>query len=628
MRHITFVLSLLGAVCAGACSKAPAPPASSPSAPAESAPPTGTTTAAPPTIAPVDAGASPPVADAQAATPEPGGDAVEAPDTAAARAPTPDAGAAAAAEPGAPFVAPPGTPVVQGVEPEVVARLMAAEPGCVGLAKSGRAMLSVDEDERGKIVLIQPTSGDAASWPLAGGAAELLATGELPAALSAGGFVPCRTAAPAGGALVVPKAVPVTVRETQDRWVEAVIDGNRPVVVRRMAASDLGSKLVAVYWSEGAGALWVRLRDVDDEEQSYLEVVSPAALGEPACVPRPVGGKAPDAAAPPPFDPKPPKLACVAMTPDGRKAAFKTFFVSKRDDVRSLPNAIAWFGPGDTPDIDLSCMLRGCKGADLERIVADAARLGLVGCAQARNKVVVDGQVVPLLTGGEAVAREESVLLKTGGGWRPIHKLRIGLDGEGHEEVWRVVQLPSGGPIYLYVGNSDMDLEEVTIAVLDDAAMNLCPARAADALAVREVKASAAQRDGRGYRFAAGNLVDGDLTSAWQARTWRPGEEAPWIELVLDGEREVTAVELANGWQRRDGNGDLFALNARAAEATLTFGDGSTETVALPDARGLSRVQLQAPKRTDRVRISFSALHEGSAWPRDLAVAEVQLIGR
>ncbi|MCA9513980.1 MAG: hypothetical protein KC635_03475 [Myxococcales bacterium] len=630
MRHIPLLLSLVSlAAPLTACGSkdTPAPEGGTAPPPAETAP-TGTTTdpAPPPVVGAVDAGAVKAPPEETAAPPEE----TAAPPEETAAPPDEPAAADPTAAPGEPFVAPPGTPEVRGVEPEVVARVMTGALGCVGIAKNGRSVLSIGEDEAGKVLLIQATSGDPQSWPLGDDLAALVTGDDVAKALRVKAFAPCRTIEAGAGPVVVPKAVPVTVRENEDGWVEAGIEGNRAVPVRRApydAARE--TKLVAVYWSESVGALWVRLRDAEDEENSYLEDVQPQALGEPACVPRPVGGKAPEAEAPPAFDPKPAQLNCVAMTPDGQKAAFKTFFVSKSPDVKSRPNAIEWFGPGDRPDIDLTCMLRGCKDDDLARVTADAERLGLVGCAAMRGKVVVDGQVVPFMTGGDVVAREKSVALKTGGGWRPVHKLSIGGEAGDHEEVWRTFQLPSGGPIYLYVGNSTEQVEqEDRIYVLDDAAMNLCPAPPAGVLPAFEVKVSAAQKDVGGYRFAAANLTDGDLTNGWQAPTWKEGQPGPWVEVVLGGEHTVTAVEIGNGWQRRDGNGDLFGMNARAAEVTLTFGDGATETVTLPDERGMHRVELAAPKQTDRVRITVTKLYEGSAWPRDLSLAEVQIIGR
>jgi hypothetical protein len=198
-------------------------------------------------------------------------------------------------------------------------------------------------------------------------------------------------------------------------------------------------------------------------------------------------------------------------------------------------------------------------------------------------------------------------------------------DGEPHESLWKVFQLPSGGPVYLYIGDEDTGYQTVRVRVLDEAAMELCPKPPPDALAITDVRASSSLRASGGYRFTPQQVIDGDLSTSWQP-TLKKGE-SPWIELALDGEHEVTAIDVANGFQRRDGNGDLFVMNARAAELTITWSDGSSERTKLSgDARGYQSLELKR-HRTSTVRITIMGTYPGTRWPEDVALSELRVRG-
>jgi len=500
---------------------------------------------------------------------------------------------------------------------EVVARAATGTPGCVGISKNGKQVLSVvSVGAARELRLADFGTEDHAekAWPLGtdapAGIAAALSDETLVLAAKDKGFGLCAEVF-GDKSFVIPKEVPVQV--TADfRSLQVGVEGNRPVLI------DLRDKtLTGSYYAVENGAVYFRINDATGP---LLEVVNAPDLGQTACVPRPLNGKPLVTTVPPPFDPAPPESSCVAMSADGTAAAFKIWSTTTKEGDKDEPNHIEWFGPGAKPAIDLSCMARKCKPAEQATLAEAAARAGIVGCAVAKGAVAVDGMLTPFIYSNDVIR------FQGGSGYRTVHRFSAPFQEEPQETLWKVFQLPTGGPIYLYVGAQYRYEKDVGVVVLDEAKLGLCE-RAAGTLKVVEVKASVSARDGGGYKYGAGQLVDGDPTTAWRPGVPKKGVSAS-VELVLDGEHEVSGLEVSNGFLRKDGNGDLFAQYARVADLLVTFVDGSSEKASFTsDARGMTKVTF-APHRTTRVTLLVTSVHAGSKYPEDVALSEVRIIGQ
>jgi|GEM_PF-3105011 len=148
----------------------------------------------------------------------------------------------------------------------------------------------------------------------------------------------------------------------------------------------------------------------------------------------------------------------------------------------------------------------------------------------------------------------------------------------------------------------------------------------ADGLVVRapaRVSASGHEADWKHYRFQPEQAVDGDLGSSWQ-----PKKKArkPWIALHFDAPVTVTAVEIANGFQRTDALGDLFAMNQRAKRVRVTVGETSVDLALDPKQRGYQKLELPAPATGDEVRITVLEVAAGTRW-KQVALSEVRALG-
>lgn len=139
--------------------------------------------------------------------------------------------------------------------------------------------------------------------------------------------------------------------------------------------------------------------------------------------------------------------------------------------------------------------------------------------------------------------------------------------------------------------------------------------------------ASAAMKAFGVYRFDASQAVDGDLGSSWQpAKTKGKGAMAA-LTLELGPKTSVVALDIANGLQRTDKLGDLFALNSRATLLLVEAGDKSFELKVDPDKRGYQRLDLPEPVETTSVRITVKASAKGSRWDH-VALSEVVVLTR
>ncbi|MFZ5482126.1 MAG: discoidin domain-containing protein [Myxococcota bacterium] len=116
------------------------------------------------------------------------------------------------------------------------------------------------------------------------------------------------------------------------------------------------------------------------------------------------------------------------------------------------------------------------------------------------------------------------------------------------------------------------------------------------------------------------NVQDGILDSMWCEGNKTGDGTGEWIELKLGGARPVSQLVL------RSGNGTSFSFfmkSNRATAATLTFGDGSRESITIKDSPSEQVISFQT-RTTDKVRLTFDTVKKGTEF-NDLCVSEVWL---
>jgi hypothetical protein len=125
------------------------------------------------------------------------------------------------------------------------------------------------------------------------------------------------------------------------------------------------------------------------------------------------------------------------------------------------------------------------------------------------------------------------------------------------------------------------------------------------------------------YDFGAAQAVDGDRGTSWQPLKAKDA----WLELKLRGPEPVAALEFANGFQRSDELGDLFAMNSRPTKVTVALGGKTFDLTLDPASRELQRLDLPEVVTTDTIRITVKTWKKGSRWDH-VAISEVVPLAR
>ncbi len=154
-----------------------------------------------------------------------------------------------------------------------------------------------------------------------------------------------------------------------------------------------------------------------------------------------------------------------------------------------------------------------------------------------------------------------------------------------------------------------------------------CPAGELVRVPIERVEASSTHRPSGGYRFDAAHLHDGKLDTSWQPSPSKQGGAGAKVTLHLATPTDVVMVRLANGFQRKDALGDLFALNNRASKVYIGLFGSNGHLVDLPtDKRGFTEIPVYAVEEpTKRLTLEIFEVARGARW-NDVALSEVEVL--
>lgn len=165
----------------------------------------------------------------------------------------------------------------------------------------------------------------------------------------------------------------------------------------------------------------------------------------------------------------------------------------------------------------------------------------------------------------------------------------------------------------IYSGNTFNDTAISELQVFDDAP--------SEAVAVSAYSASSTYPEDGDGDYEADNLGDGVLDSMWCEGDKEGDGTGQWVEFALAGSSKVSKLELVNG------NAFSFSsfMGANSATgATLTFSDGSTETITIKPSLMPQTISF-SPKTTSKVRMTFTEVRKGKEF-NDLCISEATLL--
>lgn len=130
------------------------------------------------------------------------------------------------------------------------------------------------------------------------------------------------------------------------------------------------------------------------------------------------------------------------------------------------------------------------------------------------------------------------------------------------------------------------------------------------------VKASSTLPPSKAGDYKAENVLTND------GQPWVEGSSGggagEWLEFTFDTEREIHSVQICNGYHKSE---KAFKNNARAKSATLTFSDGSSHALSLPDDMSCHDYPLPMPKGS-KARLTINDTYKGAKW-QDMAISNV-----
>jgi hypothetical protein len=126
--------------------------------------------------------------------------------------------------------------------------------------------------------------------------------------------------------------------------------------------------------------------------------------------------------------------------------------------------------------------------------------------------------------------------------------------------------------------------------------------------------------DGDG-NYEAKNVVDGISDAAWCEGDKGDGT-GQWLEITFPGTVTVSQLKLRNGVTY---SADAYKKANAATAATITFSDGSVETIKISDVPFEQAIKFTAPHTASSAKITFTTVRKGTEF-NDLCVSEIYFL--
>lgn len=313
---------------------------------------------------------------------------------------------------------------------------------------------------------------------------------------------------------------------------------------------------------------------------------------------------------------------CVSCGADLRE--FEDDDVDSSDDTLDDLPAVTVSGVSATDDTQVVPTQREDGDSDEELTACPAC-----GAPNSPNRYLC-GRCGTDLRTGEATGRVAVVPSPAAGARPRRHPTTDDLEGVGSDRRWRIaaaivtVGILIGGVLGAMVAlqlgpfssgsGSDGDGP-----VFDRSAYPERP----DPLPASSVATSTAQT-GTSASFDPGQLLDGDVTTAWNSRgDVNPDGIGEIIQVDFADPVWLAQIVVANGDQNDEG---AFVANARAKRVEVTLSGGSSFIVNLLDQTGQQSVRLPVPRLTTSVRFEVLEVYPGDTY-EDLGLSELEFRG-
>jgi hypothetical protein len=119
--------------------------------------------------------------------------------------------------------------------------------------------------------------------------------------------------------------------------------------------------------------------------------------------------------------------------------------------------------------------------------------------------------------------------------------------------------------------------------------------------------------------YRATNLLDGDLTTAWEEGAKGPGL-GEWVRFEFSKPVVIARIEIANGYQKDD---ERFAGNPRVKSLKVEYSNGVTQLIDLADSKDYQSI-IATSEAVDWFKLIIVSVYPGGRW-EDTALSEVRI---
>jgi hypothetical protein len=142
---------------------------------------------------------------------------------------------------------------------------------------------------------------------------------------------------------------------------------------------------------------------------------------------------------------------------------------------------------------------------------------------------------------------------------------------------------------------------------------------AATAIRPSAASASSVLKATSTINYGAANVLDGDLTTAWNEGAKGPGV-GEWLRLSFSKPVVLARIEIANGYQK---DTERFDGNVRVKSLKLEYSDGETQLIDLLDTEDFQSVTTLSPP-TEWIKLTIMSVYPDYVW-EDAALSEVRV---
>ena len=141
-------------------------------------------------------------------------------------------------------------------------------------------------------------------------------------------------------------------------------------------------------------------------------------------------------------------------------------------------------------------------------------------------------------------------------------------------------------------------------------------------LYISNTDCSSILHDSTSINYGSSKAIDGDFSTVWSEGVSGFGQ-GEWIRLDLDSTYTIEKVKIVNGLVN---NKNGYYNNNRPESITLSFSDGSSQSIKLEDNNTGYQIVNIKPVKSEYVKFTIDSVYYGQKY-NDTCIADIEVLG-